>query len=235
MDRRQGSRLAPLYRRVSGSRATAAALLAALVLVVSASAALHEALLGVFAVAGELLAARPVLGPVVFVLLAAVSAMLAFVSSAALVPAGIVTWGVVPTAAMLGLGWLLGGVLAYAVARYFGRPLLVHFTSLEALAPYERRIGPGTPFGFVLLFQLALPSEIPGYVLGLTRYPLHKYVGALALVELPYALATVWLGREFVARHVLPFVAIIAAGVLVGALAVRAFRRRLADHDAGTP
>lgn len=204
---------------------------AVLVVALSASAALHESLLGVFEAAKGVLVAHPVAGPVVFVVLAAVSAMLAFFSSAALVPAGVVTWGTWPTAALLGLGWLLGGLFAYGLARGFGRPLLAHLTSVDALAPYERRIGRGTPFGIIVLFQLALPSEVPGYVLGLVRYPVLKYVAALACVELPYAVATVWLGQEFVAREVLPILALVAVGAIVGAVAIRAFRRHLVTPE----
>lgn len=220
------------HRRLTGSRAAAALGLAALVVALSASAALHESLMGVFDAARGLLEAHPVAGPAVFVALAAASAMLAFFSSAALVPAGVVTWGAGPTVALLALGWLLGGLFAYGLARGFGRALLTHLTSVEALAPYERRIGRDTPFGVVLLFQLALPSEVPGYVLGLARYPVLKYLAALACVEVPYAIATVWLGQEFVAREVLPFVAVVALGAGVAALAVQRVRRHLTEPDA---
>lgn len=166
-------------------------------------------------------------GPAIFVALAAASAMLAFFSSAALVPAGVVAWGMPTTAALLSLGWLLGGLLSYGSARGLGRPLLAHLAPVEFLAKYERRVSRDTPFGVVLLFQLALPSEIPGYVLGLARYPLARYLAALALVEAPYAAVTVWLGQEFLQRRLAPLLAVLAAGALVGAVALHLLRRHL--------
>jgi uncharacterized membrane protein YdjX (TVP38/TMEM64 family) len=204
-----------------------------LVVALSASAALHDALVRVFETAGALFAAHPRAGMAAFVGLAALSALLAFFSSAALVPVGVVTWGSATTAALLAIGWTLGGVASYAVARWLGRAVVARLASLEAMAPYEQRIGHDTPFGLVLLFQLALPSEIPGVVLGLARYPLLKYLAVLALVEGPYAIATVWLGREFVARHVWPFLLVGGVGLGVGGGAMAALRRRLGHSAAG--
>lgn len=67
-------------------------------------------------------------------------------------------------------------------------------------------------FGSVLLFQLALPSEIPGYLLGLARYPLPRYLAALMLAELPYAVGTVLLGIGFVNRDTTTLVAVCIVG-----------------------
>ncbi|MFN9213126.1 MAG: hypothetical protein ACK6DK_00910 [Gemmatimonadota bacterium] len=48
---------------------------------------------------------------------------------------------------------------------------------------------------------------------------------------MPYAVATVWLGQEFVAREVLPILALVAVGAIVGAVAIRAFRRHLVTPE----
>ena len=80
-------------------------------------------------------------------------------------------------------------------SRYFGRPLVTAPTSASALEWYESRLSRNAPLGLVLLFQLALPPEVPGYLLGLPRYHFWKYLGALALAELPYAVATILSGN----------------------------------------
>ena len=76
------------------------------------------------------------------------------------------------------------------------------------------------PFWLVLLLQLALPSEIPGYVLGLARYSFPRYLLALSLAELPYTVATVYLGTAFLERR---GAVILAAGLSVALLSVVAF------------
>jgi uncharacterized membrane protein YdjX (TVP38/TMEM64 family) len=93
-------------------------------------------------------------------------------------------------------------------------------TTNAALNRVERRIRPGTPFHLILLFQLALPSEIPGYVLGLAKYPFGKFVLALALAELPYTIAAVYLGAGFVDAQV---GVVLAVGLSVAMLSVGAF------------
>ena len=51
--------------------------------------------------------------------------------------------------------------------------------------------------------------------------------GTLALVEAPYAAVTVWLGQEFLQRRLAPLLAVLAAGALVGAVALHLLRRHL--------
>ena len=63
----------------------------------------------------------------------------------------------------------------------------------------EAHLPADAPLALIVLLQLALPSEILGYVLRLLRYPFARYAVALAMAELPYVLATVYLGESFVA------------------------------------
>lgn len=65
----------------------------------------------------------------------------------------------------------------------------------------------------MLLFQLAVPSEIPGYVLGLARCRFRTFVLAMALGELPFAAGAVYLGESFLERNYLLLFAIGITGV----------------------
>jgi uncharacterized membrane protein YdjX (TVP38/TMEM64 family) len=168
---------------------------------VASSEDLHAALLDVLKKIEQVIQGHPILGATVFVVFAALSAMIAFVSVAVVVPVAIYTWGQGVSILLLWLGWVLGGVLAYGIARYMGRSVVRWLTAEEGLKRLEAKVNTRTPFSFVLLLQLALPSEIPGYLLGLVRYPLPRYLVALALAELPYAFATVLLGASFLERR----------------------------------
>lgn len=221
--------MAPItsQRKVSRRRAL---LLAALLLSVVAIALLeplHDALLRALAAAQSVIAQRPVLGALVFVLLAAGSAMLAFFSSAVLVPVAVYVWGAATCALLLWLGWILGGICAYLIGRHLGQPVVARLTSGRTLARYQNALNARAPFGFVLLFQLALPSEIPGYALGMANYPMVRYLAALAVAELPYVLGTVYVGESLVQRRMPMLIAVGAAALLIAALAWRALQRRL--------
>jgi uncharacterized membrane protein YdjX (TVP38/TMEM64 family) len=102
---------------------------------------------------------------------------------------------------LLWTGWMLGGCCAYGLSRYLGRRVARWFLSGSSFTAYEKLIPRDAPFGLILLFQTALPSEVPGYLLGLGRYPFRKYLAALAISELPYAVATIYLGEGFLERR----------------------------------
>ena len=167
------------------------------------------------------------LGAVLFIVIAAVSAMLAFVSVAIILPVAVFTWGEPLSVLLLWIGWTLGGLCTYAVGRFLGRAAVNWLTADALLRRLERNIGPGTPFVVVLLFQLALPSEIPGYVLGLVRYSLPRYLFALGVVELVYAVAVVHLGASFVERRAGVVLATGAAVVVFSVIAFSMLRRRI--------
>ncbi|ATB47923.1 TVP38/TMEM64 family protein [Corallococcus macrosporus] len=177
--------------------------------------------------AAPIIAEHPVRGAALFVLLSAVSAMLAFFSSALLLPVAIHAWGQALSALLLWVGWMVGGACAYGIARAWGRPVVRRLTSGRMLARYEARLSRHSSFGLVLLFQLAVPSEIPGYVLGLARYGLRRYLLVLAVAELPYAVGTVYLGASFLEQRTAVLLGLGVAGIVFGVWALHLLRKRL--------
>jgi uncharacterized membrane protein YdjX (TVP38/TMEM64 family) len=208
------------------ARVAALLLFAAALIAIVTSDRLHDGLIHLLTYAERYIRAHPTLGIILFVALAAASAMLAFVSSAVIIPVGVYTWGKETTMLLLWLGWILGGLFAYSLSRYLGRRAVKLLKLESALKRFEHHISSRTPFPFVLLFQLALPSELPGYLLGLARYPPAKYLAALALAELPYALATVYLGDRFLQRQTYQLILIGVAIAAFSAWALRTLRSR---------
>ena len=193
---------------------------------IATSDAAYDLLMGLLAVTQRVIAANPLAGAALFMLFAALSGMLAFFSSAVIVPVAVNAWGPARSAALLWIGWILGGACAYAIGRVLGRPM-VNRLARDKLARYEQKIGREAPFGLVVLFQLALPSEVPGYVLGLVRYSFLRYIIVVALGELPYAIGTVILGDSFLNRRVLPFIGLAALAALFSTWAYSRLHRRL--------
>ena len=202
------------------------------VAIVLTSDALHGLLIRALDATEPVITAHPVWGATLFVLLAAASAMLAFFSSAVLVPAAVYVWGVPASAALLWLGWIVGGLVAYTVGQRLGRRIVIALTSGQVLA-YADRVSARASFGFVVLFQLALPTEIPGYVLGMVCYSRSKYLLALALAELPYAVGTVYLGSSLVAQRTIALVVVGTALVVFSASTLRLLQTRLARTQDG--
>jgi uncharacterized membrane protein YdjX (TVP38/TMEM64 family) len=203
-------------------------LLAVSLALATSFAALHDWVVGLLPVAERVIREQSVLGVVVFVAFAALSAMLAFVSSAVIVPVGVYVWGKLASMFLLWLGWILGGITAYTLSRYFGRAVVQVLVPRRLFERYESLVPRRAAFGSVLLLQLALPSEVPGYLLGLTRYAFWRYVATLALAELPYAVATVYLGAGFIERRIYLLIGVgIAVAVLAG-VALHALHQQIA-------
>lgn len=208
-------------------RLLAVVVLLALAALLALSAGVHERIIDLVTLVDDLVADWPVAAAVVFVALAALSAMLVLFSGAVLVPVGIEAWGELGCCLLLWSGWWLGGVATYAIGRGFGRPVIARLLPSTSLAQYEDRIGRAGSFGSTLLVLAGLPSDVVGYFFGLARFPVGRYLLALALAELPYAFGTVFLGAAFLERRLLPL--LLGAAVALGALAWHQHRRR------GTP
>lgn len=180
---------------------------------------------GIFESADGLISAHPRTGVFVFVALAALSAILAFFSSAILLPVAIYAWGDLTTFGLLWLGWFLGGVTSYTVGKYLGRDVVEWIVPKARLQVYERRLAAEATFGRVLLFHLLVPSEMPGYVLGLLNYPFRRYLAILAIAELPFAVGAIYLGSSFVEGNLPLFVLLGVAAVALSILTTRWFLR----------
>jgi len=205
--------------------------LCVVIAVLVSSGVLHTPLIRILGRAEAVIGQYPTLGALTFLVFSAVSAMFAFLSTAVMVPVAVFTWGSTVTCALLWAGWIGGGIASYGLSRWLGRRLLDRLGARRLLHRLECWVRPDAPFGVVLILQMALPSELPGYMLGLVRYPLRKYCCALALAELPYAVATVFVGQGLIERR---GGLILGVGLVVGVLslvAVHVLRSRLSGLD----
>lgn len=209
------------------SKAWPLMLLAVLVVAALASDPVHGLLLDLVQWAERSIRDHPVAGPVAFVAAAAISAMLAFFSSAALVPAAAYAWGPWTAVALLWLGWLLGGVAAYGVGRALGRPLFAGAGPQSRIARLRTALPERITVSTALLVQLALPSEVPGYLFGILRVRLRVYLAAAALGELPYAAAAVAFSEGLIDRQLSWLLVAGSVMALITLAALVLLRRRM--------
>lgn len=141
-------------------------------------------------------AARPVLGPLLFVVLAAASVMLGPFTSAPLMPFAVGVWGTGKTLALLLTGWLAGNAAAYGIGYHFGYPVVSLIVPAAVLQKWIRFLREGVSAWGIFLIRLAVPAEI-GYVFGLLKYDFRKYLAVVFLAEVPFAVALVYGGEAF--------------------------------------
>lgn len=196
---------------------------------IAASQTLRETINEQVVLVESVIALQPILGMAVFVLLAMLSAMVAFFSSAVVVPVAVYAWGKTTCFLLLWLGWLLGGIASYCIGRFLGRRFAAMLIGEEKVVGWQSQVGERTRFVHVLLFQAVVPSEIPGYVLGILRYRFPYYLAALALTEVPYVVGVVFLGEYFLEGKSTLIIVLGAAVIALGVLLFRIKRHIAAE------
>lgn len=175
--------------------------------------------------------AHPVIGAAVFFLFAALSAMLAFTSSVVLVPAANLVWGKLITFLLLWGGWIAGAIAAFGIGKV-ARPLLIRLGYRETLDEYQQFVSKRMKFWAAVLFCLAVPSEIPGYLFGGLRYPFLKFLGAIAIAEAIYAFGIVIAGQSLIAAKPFPLIAAVAILIMI-AVGARLLLKTLRKQKSG--
>jgi len=198
--------------------------------VIAASQSLHARADDLIVWSEGVIAVHPYLGMAVFVVLSMLSAMVAFFSSAVFVPVAIYAWGDLMTFVLLWSGWLLGGVASFGIGRFLGRRVAAALIGEEKIAGWQTQLSERTRFVHVLLFQAVVPSEIPGYVLGILRYRFWLYLMALAITELPYVAGVVFLGEQFLQGES-PVILILGIAAVGLGLALMRIRGRPKDQN----
>jgi len=173
----------------------------------------------------KLVGEHTAMGVLSFVLLAALSAMVAPFSSIPLVPAAILIWGKWLAFALLLSGWVLGGVITYFLGAFAAYPAVRFFVSKSNQIEYWcHKIRVKATFIIVFLFRMALPAEIPGYILGFTHYDFWKYILATALAEAPFAAIVVFASGALVAEKQASFMSwllVIVVIIIMSSVALR--------------
>ena len=191
------------------------------------SAALQNAFYGAVEIIDKYMEQNYLLGASAFVGLAALSAFLSPFSSVPIVPAAVLLFGTWQTFVLLLSGWALGGIVGYGIGRYLGAPILGKFIFFKKINGYLNELPDQKEFGIILLFRLALPAEIPGYVLGILRFSFWKYILITLLAEAPFALITVYASEALVNLQPARFTALLVFGIVLFLGLLWAFKRKI--------
>jgi uncharacterized membrane protein YdjX (TVP38/TMEM64 family) len=106
-------------------------------------------------------------------------------------------YGFFPALALMTFGWVLSGLLCWAVGRRVARPLLDRWFGAERFERVERTIERGGP-SLLLAMRLIpiLPFSIVSYAAGAARVPLWRFVWTTAVGYLPITAIAVYFGTR---------------------------------------
>lgn len=138
-------------------------------------------------------------GKLIFVCIQIFQVVIAAVPGEIVQIAGGYFFGVLEGAILLSIGLFIGTISSILVARWLG------FGVIKALVPprhlkriYDLINGPKTDIAIFLLFLIpGLPKDIMTYAIGLTPYPIHRFLLIATAARLPALIASCYIGASF--------------------------------------
>ena len=127
-------------------------------------------------------------GMLIYVLLATSSTVLAPVNTLPLIPVATALWGGFISALLSITAWTLGAIIAFILARRFGKPFIEKHYSLEKISQYEKILGDKYVFWNIVALRIMIPVDLLSYAIGLfTSVKLSTYSLATLIGVSPFA------------------------------------------------
>ncbi|OGJ53871.1 hypothetical protein A3D11_04140 [Candidatus Peribacteria bacterium RIFCSPHIGHO2_02_FULL_49_16] len=139
---------------------------------------------------------HPFLSAMAYVLFLIGSIVLLPFSSLPLLPLAARIFGVWMTGILSIIGWWIGCLIAFQIAR-MGRRVLEKFVSFKAVDHIEKRIPPDIGFLGIVVLRMLLPTDMTSYVLGLLknlRFSIYATASLLGII--PFAFVWSYAGGE---------------------------------------
>lgn len=157
-------------------------------------------------------------GPLLILALALIHAVVFFPAEILDAAAGF-AYGFLPALALVMFGWLLSGLLCFAVGRSVARPLLDRWFGAERFERTEAAVERG---GATLMLAVRLipilPFSLVSYAAGAARVPLWRFVWTTTLGYLPITALSVYFGTRLEGLSLTDPLVLGSAAVLLGLL-----------------
>lgn len=106
-------------------------------------------------------------GVFVYGALAFAGTVVAPISTLPLVPLAVASWGSFYAGILSIIAWTLGSVVAFIIARRFGKPIIGRFFDLRRAEALGEKLGSHNIFWTVLFARIVIPIDLLSYAIGL--------------------------------------------------------------------
>lgn len=136
-----------------------------------------------------------VFGVFIFIFLVAASIVFSPFSAIPLFPIATSLWGWVWAGFFGFVGWTIGAVIAFVLARVYGADLVSKFIPIESFYKFEKRIPREHLFLTLVFFRIVTPIDGISYFFGLfTTMSFGSYLLATIIGLIPFSFAIAYLG-----------------------------------------
>lgn len=134
-------------------------------------------------------------GMVVYVFIVIIAIVVAPVSAIPFLPIASHLWGWLIAAFLSIIGWTIGAVIAFWIARRYGVTLVKKFAPMEKIERVERLVPHKNIFWSIVFLRMVIPVDILSYVLGLfSQISIRSYFFATIIGVSPFAFVFSYIG-----------------------------------------
>lgn len=131
---------------------------------------------------------RGIFGMAAYVALEVSSIVIMPITTLPLLPVAVVLWGSFLAGVLSIIGWMIGGFIAFKLARKYGKQFVLRFVKIQEIERIEKSIPPGKVFWAIVILRMSLPVDLLSYALGLfTNISLKSYMIATFIGIAPFA------------------------------------------------
>lgn len=135
-----------------------------------------------------------IVGMILFVVILALSVIIAPISSVPLFPLASGLWGVFIAGALGTIGWTIGAVVAFFLARKYGVSLVKRFVPMKNIYHFQDKVPEKNVFWTVVLIRVVSPIDI-SYLMGLfSKMRLSHFALATFIGLIPFTFMTAYIG-----------------------------------------
>ncbi|MDP4038959.1 MAG: VTT domain-containing protein [Candidatus Pacearchaeota archaeon] len=143
----------------------------------------------------EDLIGKSYIGMALFVLFLIISEVILPLTGIPLIPLASNLWGSFTTAILGIIGWTLGAIIAFEIARKYGKPIVEKLVSKNKIEKVEKLIPEKNIFIAIVLLRIFLPADILSYILGLfSKIKRSTYITATIIGITPFSFILAYIG-----------------------------------------
>jgi uncharacterized membrane protein YdjX (TVP38/TMEM64 family) len=117
---------------------------------------------------GEVILQNKIAGIIIYMIAVILAIVIAPLTSIPFIPLVVGVWGVFLTSVLSIIGWTLGSMAAFWIARKFGAPIVKKIVSVDDKKKrFYENISEHRMFWYLLLLRITIPVDILSYMLGL--------------------------------------------------------------------
>lgn len=132
------------------------------------------------------------IGIALYIAITTIATIIAPINAIPLIPVAVAVWGSFLTAIFSIIGWTLGSLFAFGIARRYGKRIVRHFINLEKIARIEKMIPHEHLFISIILLRMALPVDVLSYALGIftnIRFRLYFWTTLIGITPFAFVFA----------------------------------------------